>query len=179
MAAPSAKVEALIARLIEREGGYVNHPADRGGPTKYGVTLDTLTEWRGKAASAAEVEHLGLAEARDIYRDRYFRRPGFDAVADAALQELLFDTGVHSGPGAAARALQLCLQRMGLYAGRLDGDVGPMTRAAIAACADPRELYYRLKCERHELLLRLIGRDPRQAAFAAGWANRLDELEYS
>lgn len=24
-------VDALIMALIEREGGYVNHPADRGG----------------------------------------------------------------------------------------------------------------------------------------------------
>ena len=24
-------IDALIVALIEREGGYVNHPADRGG----------------------------------------------------------------------------------------------------------------------------------------------------
>jgi lysozyme family protein len=24
--------------LIEREGGYVNHPADKGGPTCFGIT---------------------------------------------------------------------------------------------------------------------------------------------
>ena len=28
----------LIDELIEREGGYVNHPADRGGPTRFGIT---------------------------------------------------------------------------------------------------------------------------------------------
>ena len=31
-------VDELIDELIEREGGYVNHPADRGGPTKFGIT---------------------------------------------------------------------------------------------------------------------------------------------
>ena len=31
-------VEELIDELIEREGGYANHPADRGGPTRFGIT---------------------------------------------------------------------------------------------------------------------------------------------
>ena len=31
-------VDALIGGLIEREGGYVNHPADKGGPTCFGIT---------------------------------------------------------------------------------------------------------------------------------------------
>ena len=28
----------LIDALIDREGGYVHNPADRGGATRYGVT---------------------------------------------------------------------------------------------------------------------------------------------
>ena len=31
-------IDELIDALIEREGGYVNHPSDRGGATKYGIT---------------------------------------------------------------------------------------------------------------------------------------------
>ena len=31
-------VDELIDELIEREGGFVSHPADRGGPTRYGIT---------------------------------------------------------------------------------------------------------------------------------------------
>jgi len=37
----------VIYDLIEREGGFSNHPADKGGPTKYGITQQTLSEWRG------------------------------------------------------------------------------------------------------------------------------------
>ena len=30
--------DALIDAVIDREGRYVNHPADRGGPTCWGIT---------------------------------------------------------------------------------------------------------------------------------------------
>ncbi|HAV5593507.1 TPA: hypothetical protein JI118_18180, partial [Acinetobacter baumannii] len=29
-------IEKYLDELIQREGGYVNNPADRGGATKYG-----------------------------------------------------------------------------------------------------------------------------------------------
>ena len=32
-------VDQMIDDILRREGGYVNHPADKGGPTKYGITL--------------------------------------------------------------------------------------------------------------------------------------------
>ena len=35
-------LDELIDALIEREGGYVNHPADRGGPTRWGFVFPHL-----------------------------------------------------------------------------------------------------------------------------------------
>jgi lysozyme family protein len=170
-------VDLLIDRLIEREGGFVDHPADRGGPTCYGITLAALREWRGQPVDRLQVALLAIDEARAIYRDRYFTRPGFGAIGDAELQELVFDYAVNSGPGAAAKSLQTALAGMGLYKGGIDGGFGPLSQAALRACTNIPELYYRTKCERYELYLRFIGRDPAQAVFAAGWANRLDELQ--
>ncbi len=165
------QIEALITRVIEREGGYVNHPADAGGPTRYGITLAALHDWRRAPVGAADVQVLSEQEARDIYRDRYFVRPALDGVTDPAVLEFLFDYAVNSGPGAAVKALQTAL---GVTA---DGAFGPVSRAALAACTNMSALFYRLKAERYELLLRYVGREPSQAVFAQGWANRLDQFE--
>ena len=33
--------DEIIDEIIQREAGYVNHPADRGGPTNWGITAKT------------------------------------------------------------------------------------------------------------------------------------------
>lgn len=171
-------VDSLIGRLIQREGGYVNHSEDAGGPTNFGITQATLAAWRNKAVSAGDVAALTADEAGRIYRAKYLVQPGYGSIADASLQEFMFDFGVNSGSGAATVALQVSLRAMGADPGPIDGDLGPRTRAALMAVQErAHELYYRVKCERYELLLRYVGRDARQAIFAAGWANRLDELD--
>jgi lysozyme family protein len=167
----SSLIDSLITRVIQKEGGYVDHPADRGGPTNHGITLATLHAWRRAPVSAWDVQLLSEDEARAIYRANYFEKPGLDAVTDPAIQEFLFDYAVNSGPAAAVKALQTAL---GVTA---DGDFGPISRAALGKVTNHLALFYRLKAERYELLLRFIGRDPGQAVFAAGWANRLDHFE--
>ena len=61
----------IIAAIIRREGGFVDHAADRGGPTKYGITLAVLAAWRGKAVYGADVQALTQEEARRIYQAHY------------------------------------------------------------------------------------------------------------
>ena len=63
-------IDTILDEIIRREGGYVNHPADRGGPTNFGITAQTLGSWRklGRPATTAEVRALTEAEARAVYR---------------------------------------------------------------------------------------------------------------
>jgi lysozyme family protein len=170
-------VDTLIDRLLVREGGYVNNPVDRGGPTNFGITQATLAQWTDCSVSADDVKNMSRSTAAEIYRADYFTKPGFDAITDPALQEFMFDFGVNSGTGAATRALQTSLRQMKLYPGTIDGAIGPQTRQALRGVTNWPELYFRVKCERFELYLRFIGNDHAQAQFATGWANRMDEFQ--
>lgn len=163
-------IEALIDRLLHREGGYVDHPADRGGPTNYGITQSTLADWRGEAVTVRDVQDIDPGEARAIYRNRYWTGPGFDRLdLPALLVEAVFDTGVHSGPRTAIEILQRAAGTED------DGIIGRLT---IRACQrmPARRLTARFLAQRGLFLGYLVGRDPSQEAFRDGWANRLAEL---
>jgi lysozyme family protein len=128
------KVEELIDELIEREGGYVNHPADKGGPTRYGIT-EAVARAHGYAGSMAE---LPREEAEAIYRRLYWLRPRFDEVVERtpAVAVELFDTGANMGPAVAATFLQRALTALNRngkdYADLVpDGRVGPATLSAL------------------------------------------------
>jgi len=121
----------LITEVMRREGWpkYTNHPADKGGPTKGGITLATLSAWRKRPVTAADVEALTEAEVRGIYAQQYVRGPKFDQIADPALRHAVIDAGVLSGQPTAARWLQ---QAIGVT---VDGIIGPRTLAAVNAAS--------------------------------------------
>lgn len=118
----------IITDVLRREGSaYTNDPTDHGGPTKYGITLRDLRAWRADlAVTANDVEALTEAEARDIYRERYVRQPGFDTIPDEWLRAFLVDAGVLQGPRNAIKFLQRAL---GVES---DGVLGPVTLGALA-----------------------------------------------
>lgn len=128
--------------LIEREGGstFTNRAADRGGPTRWGVTAKKLGEWRklGRPATEAEVRHLDRPEALAIYNSDFFVEPGFEGVAAISprIAEELLDTAVNMGPYWPSTWLQ---ENLNLFNNRgrdwpdvfVDAELGGKTLAAL------------------------------------------------
>ncbi len=103
-------VEELIDDVIGREGGYSNHPADRGGPTRWGVT-EAVARAHG---FSGDMRGFPRTEAVAIYRRLYWLKPGFDRVA-ALMPRIaaeLFDTGVNMGPATATGFLRRALNAL-------------------------------------------------------------------
>jgi lysozyme family protein len=170
-------IDHFTCRLIEREGGYVNHPADRGGPTNMGITLKTLRRWRKQRGypfevTADDIKNLSMGEAISIYRQFYWFDPGFDDLnLSVPMVEMVFDTGVHSGTKVAKRLLQAAAGT------KVDGVIGPKSVAAIDAM-EPVKLASAFMAFRVAYIGRLITKRPSQAAFAWGWMNRMKELMF-
>ena len=137
----SQSARLVIDALIEREGGFVDHPDDRGGPTCWGITQAVARE-AGYAGPMAELPRV-LAES--IYLRRYWQAPGFDRVAAIfpRVAEELLDTGVNMGPATALRFLLRSLNALNRR-GRDWGDlamrasVDDAVLAALAAFAKRR-----------------------------------------
>ena len=159
----------IITAILEHEGGFVDRPEDRGGPTNRGITLATLSSWRQTPVTPADVRSLTEAEVRAIYLAVYIQKPGFDQIPDLSLRAIVVDSGVLSGPKMAARWLQ------GTVGVARDGVIGRQTLNAIAA-RDARAVYLALCANRLRFIGAVITTAPSQAVFAAGWLNRVAEF---
>ncbi len=192
------EVDRLIDGLIDREGGYANHPADQGGPTCFGIT-EAVARAHGYRGP---MRRLPLHEAEAIYKRLYWLRPRFDAVAERSprLAAELFDTGANMGPAVAVTFLQralTALNRNGADYPDLvpDGRVGEVTLKAldtflairgssppVGADGGDRQttgetvLLRALEALQGERYLRLAERRPANETFLYGWlANRIGE----
>ncbi len=161
-------MDEILEALIRREGGFVDHPQDRGGPTKFGITLETLAAWRGGPVTSNDVAALSAAEAKRIYLARYVTDPGFERLPDP-LRELIVDAAVNHG---VKRAIELLQRALGVEA---DGVFGPITKARLEAL-DPHEAYRRLLAERVRFYGRIVRLNPSQVVFISGWLARMAEF---
>jgi lysozyme family protein len=162
-------VDELIDDILRREGGFVDHPHDRGGPTKFGITLTTLAAWRRRPVTVEDVRDLAPDEARGIYRSEYVEKPGFDRISDPRLRALVVDCGVNHGQVRATRWLQ---RAAGVVA---DGKLGSVTLGAVNT-GDALRLFLRVIAQRIRFYGEIVRNDPTQATFIAGWNARAAEF---
>ena len=179
-------IDELIDSLIEREGGFSNHPADAGGPTCFGIT-EAVARAHGYGGP---MRQLPRSEAARIYKRIYWLRPRFDEVAKRCprVAAELFDTGANMGPAVAATFLQRALTALNRNADDYsdlvpDGRIGTQTLTALDAFLAKRGqgsgetvLLRALEALQGERYLRLAERRPANEAFLYGWlANRVGE----
>jgi len=158
-----------IDDIILREGGFVDHPSDRGGPTNMGITQKALSKFLGRKASLLDVKHMERETAVVIYENEYINEPRFDQIVNDRLRDLVIDAGVHHGQGQSSRLLQRAAKV------KDDGKIGPVSLAAINA-GDPEFLYDDFLARRIRLIGIILEKDHSQATFAAGWLDRMADF---
>lgn len=176
-------IDILINEVIAREGGYSDHPADKGGPTRWGVTqaVARIHGYQG------DMRQFPRDEAVRIYRHIYWDGPRFGDVAALALKIAaeLFDTGVNMGPPVATGFLQRALNALNRdqrdYPDiAIDRAVGPATLHALERFLTLRGekgeaiLLKAMEALQGERYLSLAETRPANEAFLYGWlANRV------
>jgi lysozyme family protein len=170
-------IAALVDAVITREGGYVNHLADRGGPTCWGITEAVARAHGYRGAMPA----LPRAAAAAIYERVYWTKPRLDRVAlrTPTLAAELFDTGINMGVGVAVGFLQRALNALNRGGSdypdlRVDRRIGPATLHALdsycAVRADgERTLIKAVDALQGERYIALTESRPANEAFVHGW----------
>ena len=177
-----AAVLAIVGSVIAIEGDYSNNPADPGGETNHGVTVQVARD----AGYTGPMRELPKEFAQQIYARDYIERPNFHRVIamSPAVGEKLVDAGVNAGPGRSARWFQQSLNHLSRGGTDfplmvVDGQVGERSLAAYQALERKRG-----RVKACELTLKLL--DAQQGAhymslnkpmFIVGWTdNRLGNV---
>lgn len=156
--------------VIDNEGKtYTNNPDDHGGPTKFGITMQTLSMWRKMPCSPKDVEDLTLDEAKDIYEAFYWLPLGCDKINNAGVATAVLDYGVNCGVVTSIRTAQRAL---GV---KVDGHIGSETLLAINS-PNPKEflrLFFVLVQSRY---ISIVLQDPSQIKFLHTWLIRSQRM---
>lgn len=150
--------------LLANEGGYVFDPHDPGGETWRGVARVFNPHWpgwplidaykarptwppdsrvypRNKLATAVLRKDPKLAPlVRSFYQAQYWDSLHLGSLANQCIASQLCDIGVNSGTGRVGRLAQYVLASAFGWHGAIDGQLGPVTAAAINAV--PAQAYY-------------------------------------
>lgn len=172
-----AKLEKLVPLILKWEGGYVNDPADLGGPTNQGVTLSTWKKqgYDKNGDGAIDVEDLKLISKDDvverILRPHYWNRWQADRIDSQALANILVDWVWGSGRYGITIPQEI-------LAVEPDGIVGEKTLHALNAYPDPEDLFEKIKRARRTYFSRICIDRPANKRFLKGWLNRLNEFKW-
>ncbi len=164
----SITFEEALDLLLKEEGGWSNHPSDRGGATFNGVTQTTYDQWRAvKKLPKQSVRNAKADEIKELYNVMYWRAAGCDTLP-SPVNYLVFDGAVNSGPSRSVQWLQAAL---GVSQ---DGKVGPQTRAACVERVSQGDASFLLKVvmNRSDFLADLVKSKESQEDFLKGWWRR-------
>lgn len=147
-----AAFEEAFDRLIGHEGGYVNHPADPGGETKFGISKRSYPN--------LDIAALTRETVKPIYYEDFWKVCGVGLHRSVLYQ--VFDAAVNHGAGNAIRMLQRAVDVAD------DGHWGARSNAAYAAM-DRNDVLFRFLSFRGQFMVKL-STFPK---FGAGWMNRI------
>lgn len=103
---------AAVEFVLAHEGGYVNHPSDPGGETKYGISKRSYPD--------LDIRNLSRDQAIAIYKRDYWDTSGAEKMPPG-VGFLVFDHSVNAGRSSAIKLLQRAINVTA------DGALGPVT----------------------------------------------------
>lgn len=164
---------SVLAPFIRKwEGGFANHPLDPGGPTKWGVTLETYRSFYGSYKTVEDLKNMTEYEWNSIFIKKFWDKALATQIVSQSVANMIVDWGWNAGMKTSIKAVQRilgCTQ---------DGIMGPITMGFINR-ANAKDLFDKLYAARKKYYEDLVLRKPSMAIFLKGWMNRINDLKFT
>lgn len=196
----SPRYASAVRHVLGIEGGFVDDPVDRGGATKYGISLRFLAaegafdeDEDGIAdfdldmdgdIDGQDVRKLTVGDAVYLYH-RCFWVPVEAESFPAPIGEAMFDQAVNGGLTPARKLLQRAINMVIRNRGHrtislvVDGRIGAKTRGQFDSLVSQHgvaELMEAYRAATKDRYMAIVRRYPEQSRFLKGWLMRADRM---
>jgi len=182
-----SRFDECFKKVLNVEGGYSDHPSDKGGKTNYGITEGTLNAaYKAGLVKHNDIKQITADEAKTIYKVNYWDKCKCDDLPKP-LDLYVFDTAVNCGVGTSAKFLQEVINKaVGANILAVDGIIGAMTIGAVegwlsrykADCTFPVLFLCNLFMDRRlQYYSNIVAKNGSQIVFLRGWLNRVLKLK--
>lgn len=172
-----ADYRKLVPFIIKYEGDkYVNDPKDKGGATKYGITLET---WKhvgydkngDKKITKEDIKLLTYDDFLKVFKNNFWDKCKADEIKSQSVANEIVDWFYNSGKWGVVYPQRI----LGI---KDDGVVGEKTIEAINKSV-PKELFSKIKNAREAFYMNIVKKNPSQKKFLKGWLNRVESLKFN
>jgi lysozyme family protein len=178
-----AEYGPAFAKVIELEGGFVDHPDDPGGATNFGISLRFLQTQEDYELGDIDndgdldyddIKNMKLSDASALYKKHWWDKYGYGSIPNQAIANKLFDMAVNMGAKQAHKLLQRAINCV--VGQRLlvdDGILGEKSSQGMgAAIQQPLALLAALRAQQEGFYRALVAGNDKFSVFLKGWLNR-------
>jgi lysozyme family protein len=174
--------DTAVNFVLRQEGVLNENPSDRGGITKYGISLrflksvplENLKRYGifDNEVTEDTIRHLSLDSAKKIYYGEFWQHAPFEKILNQEHTNYIFDMAINLGIAPAIKCVQRACWAVMRHWGELkdDGILGEKTLDAITRCGFL--IMPPLRAERANHYRALIALYPDQEKFINTWFDR-------
>jgi len=158
--------QSALNHVLQSEGLWSDNPADPGGATMKGITLETYRSWKGNPhISKDDLKNISDQDVYNLYKQNYWDKVKGDDLP-SGVDYAVFDASVNMGVDRASKLIQ---EAAGVPA---DGVIGNGTLQVIKN-ANPIDLINKFSDEKDAFYKSL----PTFGTFGKGWLNRVAQVK--
>lgn len=166
-----ADINKLVPLILKWEGGFANHPYDKGGATMKGVTIGTFRHFFGAEKTVEDLKRITNEQWTEVLRECFWKPWKADQIKNQSIANICVDFAWGSG---CIKSVMKVQKAFGLTA---DGKVGPITLAVLNG-EDAERVFETIKNERLRYVEAICKANPTQNIFLSGWKNRINDFKF-